>query len=236
MTTRKKISGALARVTNEAPAMSHRWDIETSRRALDEVNAGCLDLEMRAYVLGTKLNEMRAAGAAEALGYATWDDLVDAEIKIGRSSAYRFMSVAATFDEQEFRQLGGVSKAGVLVRLPPEQRRALLPEARNLSKRELAAKVAELASPASSSTEARPTKPHAPPPLALAIEDGDEVERDEVTAEVTSIGREIKIAKLGELAGVGVVKGLHGVCLQLAVGRDERGELVGRLLVLGGAR
>lgn len=234
---RKKIEpggAALAAPPKGESAMSRRWDIATSRRALDEVNAGCLDLEMRAYVLGTKLNEMRAAGAAEALGYATWDQLVDAEVNLVRSTAYRFMAVAAAFDADEFRQLG-VSKADLLVRLPPERRRALLPEARALSKRELAAKLADLESPPDAVEKPAP-KPHAPPPLALAIEDGDEVERDEVTGEVTSIGREVKTVKLGELAGVGVVKGLHGVCLQLAVGRDERGELVGRLLVLGGAR
>lgn len=184
------------------------WDATRAKRAVEEVNATYAKLELHAYEVGTRLNVMRAQGAAAALGYATWDELVEAEVRVPRATAFRWMAIASAFSEQEFRELG-TTRAAILVRLPSEQRRALLPEAKASATRELEAKVSNLLHPAGHD---------AGPMLGLLAEEGD-----------------VLITRLGELAGVGIVRCANGRSLLLSLGRDATGNLELHYRAIGGA-
>lgn len=187
---------ALARTS---PADVPTWHKDDARRAVDEANEKYAGVEGQAYVLGGLLNAMRERGAAEALGYATWDEMVDAELRVPKTTAYRFMRVAQAFTAEEFKALG-TSRADVLTRLSSEQRAPLLLRAKSLSARALADLVSDVLRPtAAVASEA--------PAVVLGL-------REE--------GGTIRMTRLGDLAAVGQIPAIGGA-LQIALGVGEDG-------------
>ncbi len=209
---------------------SKPWDVGTARRAIEEVNAECDAIELRGYDVGRRLNAMRDAGSAELLGYRTWNDLLDAEVRIHRATAFRYMAIAQAFTEQEFRELG-VSRASIIVRLPAEKRAGLLPDAKIRSVRQLRAQVAE-----------------------FLAEDEDEDDEDEGKAiaaiyrhggpkpnpaaafglfEHEGVERPFPIATIAPWTGTGIIPGPQNVSLVIEFHPNDDGELVGSYRVVG---
>lgn len=94
------------------------------------------------------LKEMRDGKLYKELGYQNFEDYTENEIGIKRRQAYKYITIAETFDS-EFVHPGaqiGTSKLYLLTKLDEEQRAELMGNSNieNMSKRELEAKIKEI--------------------------------------------------------------------------------------------
>jgi hypothetical protein len=139
------LEGATAIVSEEDTTAT----VDDLDRSVARIHSLAVSINETAWDLGKELSEnyrrklylqRRREGAPV---YSSWSDFVKKEIPVSVQYSYSLMDVASSYPKNEFREYG-ITKLLSALRLDPEERPKLLADTKNMSAKEVKAKVTEI--------------------------------------------------------------------------------------------